>query len=639
MILLKFIKNKFFRKVAVEEILQGFPSLKYNPRAKWSDYTTLGAGLGTFPLIKVNSIANASGVVAALCKKRSELTLRSLGGGTNLVGADRILPDTIFIKLDPGEDFGKIELYKDGSFLAGAANSLKNVLDHACACGYGGAAGLYGIPGTIGGAAMMNAGANGQSISDFIGWVEYLDLKSGRVQRLRREDLEFSYRKSPFTEDQMILRVSFRFVKVDPAEEKLLHKREMMRRMKSPPGRSAGSIFKNPAPSLPAGKILELCGAKEVDHGRFQVSRDHANWVINRTDRLEEKAAEKDFIAATEEMAQRVYDSTGIMLKPEVRFVDMESAENWGKSRSAVKVLVLKGGVSSEREVSLLSAANVAQTLREAGFAVTEYDIQKLEITDAMREADVVYPVLHGGYGEDGTLQRMLEEAGIPTVGSSSRSMEIVMDKAASKKVMDEHGVNNAKYAVITDPAAPVPEGMEFPLIVKPNSEGSTFGLTLVEDAAQWREALETALKYDKKALIEEYIDGVEATVGILLGKALPLVEIRYPGKLYDYDAKYTHAQGETLYLCPPEGISPEAQKASREMALTFAKAVGAETLVRVDVMIRKKDDKVFVLEGNSMPGCTASSLLPKAAMASGITLMELYSGLVMDALKKSRKI
>ena len=213
------------------------------------------------------------------------------------------------------------------------------------------------------------------------------------------------------------------------------------------------------------------------------------------------------------------------------------------------------------------------------------------------------------------------------------------MDKAASKKVMDEHGVNNAKYAVITDPAAPVPEGMEFPLIVKPNSEGSTFGLTLVEDAAQWREALETALKYDKKALIEEYIDGVEATVGILLGKALPLVEIRYPGKLYDYDAKYTHAQGETLYLCPPEGISPEAQKASREMALTFAKAVGAETLVRVDVMIRKKDDKVFVLEGNSMPGCTASSLLPKAAMASGITLMELYSGLVMDALKKSRKI
>ena len=412
----------------------------------------------------------------------------------------------------------------------------------------------------------------------------------------------------------------------------------MMRRMKSPPGRSAGSIFKNPAPSLPAGKILELCGAKEVDHGRFQVSRDHANWVINRTDRLEEKAAEKDFIAATEEMAQRVYDSTGIMLKPEVRFVDMESAENWGKSRSAVKVLVLKGGVSSEREVSLLSAANVAQTLREAGFAVTEYDIQKLEITDAMREADVVYPVLHGGYGEDGTLQRMLEEAGIPTVGSSSRSMEIVMDKAASKKVMDEHGVNNAKYAVITDPAAPVPEGMEYPLIVKPNSEGSTFGLTLVEDAAQWREALETALKYDKKALIEEYIDGVEATVGILLGKALPLVEIRYPGKLYDYDAKYTHAQGETLYLCPPEGISPEAQKASREMALTFAKAVGAETLVRVDVMIRKKDDKVFVLEGNSMPGCTASSLLPKAAMASGITLMELYSGLVMDALKKSRK-
>lgn len=638
MILLKYIKNKFFHKPTFEEELQNFPSLKYNPKAKWSDYTTLGAGTATFPLIKVNSIINATGVVAALSKKHSKLTLRCLGGGTNLVGADRVLPDTVFIKLDPGEEFGKIELYKDGSFLAGAANSLKNVLDHACACGYGGAAGLYGIPGTIGGATMMNAGANGQCISDFIVWVEFLELKSGRVHRLRREDLTFSYRKSQFTEDQMILRVAFRFSKVDPTEEKLLHKREMMRRMKSPPGRSAGSIFKNPAPTLPAGRILELCGAKGVDHGKFQVSADHANWVINRTDRLELNASEKDFIAATEEMAQLVYDSTGIILKPEVRFIDMESAKKWGETRTPVKVLVLKGGVSSEREVSLLSAANVAQTLREAGFDVKEYDIQKLEITDDMRNADVVYPVLHGGYGEDGTLQKMLEDAGIPTVGSPSRSMQIVMDKAASKKVMDEHGVNNARYAVITDPAAPVPEGMEFPLIVKPNSEGSTFGLTLVEDAAQWREALETALKYDKIALIEEYIDGVEATVGILLGKALPLVEIRYPGKLYDYDAKYTHAQGETLYLCPPEGISPEAQKASKEMALTFAKAVGAETLVRVDVMIRRKDDKVFVLEGNSMPGCTASSLLPKAAMASGITLMELYSGLVMDALKKNRK-
>ena len=278
---------------------------------------------------------------------------------------------------------------------------------------------------------------------------------------------------------------------------------------------------------------------------------------------------------------------------------------------------------------------NVAESLRDGGFDVREYDIQKLEITDDMRWADVVYPVLHGGFGEDGTLQKMLEDAGIRTVGCPAKSMSVVMDKVESKKVMDQNGITNAKYAVITEPGTPIPEGMSLPLIVKPNSEGSTFGLTLVEKEEDWQAAVTTALKYDKTVLVEEYIDGVEATVGILLGNALPPVEIRFPGKLYDYDAKYTHAQGETLYLCPPTGLSERVQAEAKEMSLRFARAVNAETLLRVDVIIRKGDDRVYVLEGNSMPGCTASSLLPKAAMAAGISLMELYSGLVFDALKK----
>lgn len=338
-------------------------------------------------------------------------------------------------------------------------------------------------------------------------------------------------------------------------------------------------------------------------------------------------------------MADRVFKSTGIVLHPEVRFIDMETAEKWGTTRKPIKVLVLKGGVSSEREISLLSAENVAQTLRDGGFEVREYDIQELVITDDMRWADVVYPVLHGGFGEDGRLQKMLEDAGICTVGSPSKAMQIVMDKTASKKVMDANEVRNPRYAVLTDPNAPIPEGMELPLIVKPNSEGSTFGLTLVETADQWKAAVRMALDYDKTVLVEEYIKGIEATVGILLGKALPLIEIRYPGKLYDYDAKYTHAHGETQYICPPTGISEKAQQEARDLSLRFAKEVGASDLLRVDVIIRESDDKVFVLEGNSMPGCTASSLLPKAALASGVSLLELYAGLVHSALKKSKKI
>jgi len=629
--LFKFIKRNKFS--SLEEIVRSIPGLLYDPAARWCDHTSLGAGTATFPLLKAFTAVQAANVVSLIREHLPHLTIRAIGGGTNLIGADRIIPDMVYMRLMPGADFTNIERGHNGLFLAGGALSLKNVLDVACACSFGGAAGLYGIPGTIGGATVMNAGANGKCISDFIDWIDLLDLTNGTVKRIRHKAFLWGYRHTSIGENQMVLRVGFRFLPVLPEEENALMKREMVRRMHAPAGRSAGSIFRNPSPLLPAGRLLEKCGAKEIDSGRFIVSPDHANWIINRSDRKELPNSEQAFLETLNAMADRVYEKTGMVLTPEVRFIDMQTADNLGASRRPYNVLVLKGGTSSEREVSLRSAANVAETLRSAGFHVNEYDIRKLEITQDMRDADVVYPVLHGGFGEDGTLQKLLEDAGIRTVGSTSNGMKIAMDKVAAKKVMDQHGIRNPKYVVITDPAAPLPEGMDFPIIVKPNSEGSTFGLTLVEDASQWKGALETALKYDKTALIEEYIPGIEATVGILLGKALPLVEIRYPGKLYDYDAKYT--PGATQEICPPTGISIAAQNEAQKLAFDFAKAIGAETLLRVDVIIRSSDDKVFVLEGNSMPGCTATSLLPKAAQSAGISLMELYSGLVMDAYHK----
>lgn len=631
MTLLKFIKRNKYGNL--EELVRSIPGLLYDPAARWNDCTSLGAGTATFPLLKVFTAVQASNAVSLIRQHLTHLTVRAIGGGTNLVGADRVIPDMVFMRLMPGSDFTNIERGRNGLFLAGAALSLKNILDVACALSFGGAAGLYGIPGTIGGAAVMNAGANGQCVGDFIEWVDMMDLTTGTVKRVRHKGLLWGYRRTSISENQIVLRVAFRFRSVVPEEETVLMKREQLRRMRAPAGRSAGSIFRNPSPLLPAGRILEKCGAKQLDAGRFIVSPDHANWIINRSDRKELPPSEKSFLETLNAMADKVYRTTGIILTPEVRFIDMQTANDMGASRPPIDVLVLKGGISSEREVSLLSAANVANTLRDAGFHVNEYDIRDLTVTPDMRRADVVYPVLHGGFGEDGTLQKILEDAGIRTVGSPSSAMKIAMDKTAAKKVMDEHGIRNPKYAVITDASAPIPAGMELPLIVKPNSEGSTFGLTLVEDPSQWAGALETALKYDKKALVEEYIAGVEATVGILLGKALPLMEIRYPGKLYDYEAKYT--PGATKEICPPTGISAEAQEEAKKLALAFAKAIGAETLLRVDVIIRASDDKVFVLEGNSMPGCTSTSLLPQAALAGGISLMELYSGLVMNAYRK----
>ncbi len=299
-----------------------------------------------------------------------------------------------------------------------------------------------------------------------------------------------------------------------------------------------------------------------------------------------------------------------------------------------MKVLVLKGGTSAEREISLESGANVAKALRQAGFEVREYDITKLEITEDLKWADVVYPVLHGGFGEDGRLQKMLEDAHIPFVGCSSRTCEIAMDKIESKKIMSQYGIPNAAYALVTDPDQPIPETLHLPLIVKPNSQGSTFGLTLVERKEDWRKALEKALQFDTKVLVEEYIPGIEATVGILLGQVLPVIEIHVPGKLYDYDAKYTHAGGETQYLCPPQHLSEAIQKKAQEEALTFARAIHAEKLIRVDVIVRTEDQQVFVLEGNALPGCTESSLLPKAAAAAGISFTEVCKRLAESAMK-----
>jgi D-alanine-D-alanine ligase len=252
-----------------------------------------------------------------------------------------------------------------------------------------------------------------------------------------------------------------------------------------------------------------------------------------------------------------------------------------------------------------------------------------------MRAADVVYPVLHGGFGEDGTIQALMEQAGIPFVGGSAESCRIVMDKYRSKLVMDQAGIRNAAYALIDDPDAEIPAGMNLPLIVKPNSEGSTFGLSLVRDDSEWKYAIANALKYDARVLVEEFIAGTEATVGIVLGEVYPAIEIQHPGTLYDYDAKYTHAQGETKYFCPPLTIDQAVQKEIAAAALKFAQAVGNTTLIRIDVIVRDSDKAVFMLEGNSLPGFTASSLLPKSIAVTGRTSAEVCSALAYAAFRR----
>lgn len=608
-------------------------SSRITAQASWDRYSSLGAGSAPFFLVEPANVSDARcaiGLAYTLGRK-----VFPLGNGTNLVGSDTELSDLLFLKLPLHSQFGKMELLPDGTVCAGAACSLLSVIRFAAEHSLGGAAALCGIPGTLGGALAMNAGAMGKSLSDFLVSAKGILLEEqAREAVFTQEELHLSYRNSPVVRGKLLVtELILRFLPVDPEEENERIAAELARRSRAPKGRSAGSVFRNPSPEIPAGKLLEEADCKLLQRGAYAISAAHANWIVKAEKDLPGK--ESDVAALVEEMIRRVKEKYNTVLQPEVRFVKMESVR---KENAPLKVLVLKGGVSSEREVSLESGKAVADALREAGYEVREYDIRELAITPEMKEwADVVWPVLHGGYGEDGRIQKLLEDAHIRFVGSSSTACAFLMDKVASKKRMDEFGIPNAKYTVLTERTETIPEGFTLPLIVKPASEGSTFGITLVETEADWKKAMDLVFQYGNTALVEEFFKGVETTVGIIDGKPLPVIEIRYAGKIYDYDAKYTHAHGDTEYLCPPRTIPEELQKKIQAAALKFYEISGAEEILRVDVMASPEDGSICVLEGNSIPGCTANSLVPKAARAAGISFPQLCSQLV-QAASRDRK-
>jgi D-alanine-D-alanine ligase len=175
------------------------------------------------------------------------------------------------------------------------------------------------------------------------------------------------------------------------------------------------------------------------------------------------------------------------------------------------------------------------------------------------------------------------------------------------------------------------------PLVLKPPREGSTVGITRVSSLKEWEEVLKKAFEYDDEILAEHFVEGIEITAGVVDGRALPLIEIQYPGLMYDYDAKYTHANGETFYICPPDSLSVELREKAKETALEFYHVVRARDLLRIDMIVDSKGD-IFVLEANSIPGFTASSLVPKAATAAGISFTELCAGIAVRGLSRSLK-
>ena len=253
------------------------------------------------------------------------------------------------------------------------------------------------------------------------------------------------------------------------------------------------------------------------------------------------------------------------------------------------------------------------------GHTVAEVD-PKAGAFKLPERTDIVFLALHGTYGEDGTVQRELEQLGVPFTGCDAEASRIAFDKVLTKQRCDEAGIPTARYLVVESEKAPWPLGWQPPLVVKPVRQGSSVGLQFVERVADWSAALREAFRYDSRLLVEERIQGRETTVGILDGKALPVVEVRPKSGAYDYRNKYT--PGNTEYTCPAEfdaAVTARIQAAG----LGAFRAVGGRDYARVDVMVRPGGEPV-VLEVNTLPGMTPTSLLPKAAAAAGIGYDEL---------------
>lgn len=297
-----------------------------------------------------------------------------------------------------------------------------------------------------------------------------------------------------------------------------------------------------------------------------------------------------------------------------------------------LNIVVMLGGPSAEREVSLRSGAGVAKALRSLGHTVLEIDPKDKQFVLPENTDAVCLAPLHGTYGEDGEVQAQLEKIGVVYTGCDVESSRIAFDKVLTKQCCIKNGIPTAKFLVTNSAKASLPKDLQLPLVVKPVRQGSSVGLQFVECAEDWPNAIAEALKFDSEVLVEEKVIGRETTVGILDDKALPVVEVRPKVGGYDYKNKYT--AGSTEYFCPAD-FDAATTKKIQDAALGAFRAIGGRDYGRVDVMVDSKNEPV-VLEVNTQPGMTETSLMPKAAAAAGISYEQLCQTMIDLALKRS---
>jgi D-alanine-D-alanine ligase len=309
-----------------------------------------------------------------------------------------------------------------------------------------------------------------------------------------------------------------------------------------------------------------------------------------------------------------------------------------------VKVAVIMGGRSSEREVSLRTGAQISRALQSKGHDVVQLDLDE-ELFNRLRELRpvVAYIALHGRFGEDGTVQGLLELLGIPYVGSGVLASALGMDKVMCKKVFASDGIPVPRDTVVhkhqletlqrEELVDRIIKAVGLPLVVKPNAEGSTVGVSIVKTRESIWSALVDAFKLDETVLIEEFVSGREITVAVIGNEhptALPVIEIVPKNEFYDYEAKYTAGMSEHII---PARITGEQTAEAQRLAVEAFRSIGCRGFARVDFIVRETDGRPIALEINTLPGMTETSLVPDAARAAGVAFPDLVEKLLRYAV------
>ena len=302
-------------------------------------------------------------------------------------------------------------------------------------------------------------------------------------------------------------------------------------------------------------------------------------------------------------------------------------------------VAVVMGGPSAEREVSLNTGAAIANALREYGYTnVVEIDLDPRNFGKQLAEskAEVVFNAVHGLYGEDGRLQTLLEIREMPYTGSGMIASVSCMDKVITKRMLRDAGISTPACLIVNKKESGIKEKImqrfSLPVVIKPASQGSSIGVEIVKEENQLDEALANAFKYSRDILVEEFIGGKELTVSMMQKDgevlALPVIHIAPHSGMYDYHSKYT--KGATEYICPAD-LDEETTKKVQEISKQAYEVLGCSGVARADVMLDEEGNG-YVLEINTVPGMTATSLVPKAAAAAGISFPELCNIILQSA-------